>query len=374
MVRLLVCVRLLATATVAAGWRWQSGYAPLRLVACHNASLTQQFRQEYNGTIMSPTKSKMGPAYCLAVLPAGNGSQLSGAAVVAADCGDPRYGRQLWREPRGGVLVRQPGDASLCFAVGLRPGSANSTEGSQGSLLHNCSSAEAKFDFGFVGTSATTGSIVHRASGLCVTVGSCASAPPPPPKQRLKFNKGAAPCDIFAADGAPCVAAHSTTRALYAKYDGALYSVKRSSDNATKSIPVLAPGGYANVSMQDVFCADVDCVITKLFDQSPRGNDLVVFHYDTRRDRAANASADRHTVGGHAVYSLFIEPGMGYRTKPGAANGVAVGAEAQSIYMVTAGNNYNDKCCFDCECPAPAGRGFSFAALRHQADACAVQV
>src|SRR5678816_396948 len=31
------------------------------------------------------------------------------------------------------------------------------------------------------------------------------------------------PCDIYAAAGAPCVAAHSTTRALYAAYSGPLY-------------------------------------------------------------------------------------------------------------------------------------------------------
>ena len=33
------------------------------------------------------------------------------------------------------------------------------------------------------------------------------------------------PCDIYAAAGTPCVAAHSTTRALYAAYDGDRKSV-----------------------------------------------------------------------------------------------------------------------------------------------------
>lgn len=31
------------------------------------------------------------------------------------------------------------------------------------------------------------------------------------------------PCDLYAAGGTPCVAAHSTTRALYGSYNGALY-------------------------------------------------------------------------------------------------------------------------------------------------------
>ena len=33
------------------------------------------------------------------------------------------------------------------------------------------------------------------------------------------------PCDIFAAGGTPCVAAHSTVRALYGDYEGPLYEV-----------------------------------------------------------------------------------------------------------------------------------------------------
>jgi hypothetical protein len=98
--------------------------------------------------------------------------------------------------------------------------------------------------------------------------------------------------------------------------------------------------------VQDEFCAgaDVDCVISVLFDQSPYHNDLFVFHDATRQNRAANASADRHTVGGHAVYSLFAEPGVGYRSKPGAANGVALGVEPESMYMVVSGTHYNDRC------------------------------
>ena len=41
------------------------------------------------------------------------------------------------------------------------------------------------------------------------------------------------PCDIYAVAGDPCVAAHSTTRALYASYDGPLYQVLRQSDGKT---------------------------------------------------------------------------------------------------------------------------------------------
>src|SRR4051812_7177975 len=82
------------------------------------------------------------------------------------------------------------------------------------------------------------------------------------------------PCDLYGAGGTPCVAAHSTTRALSSSYNGPLYQVKRLSDNATKDIGVLAPGGYADAASQDAFCANTTCVITVIYDQSPKGNNL----------------------------------------------------------------------------------------------------
>src|SRR3954452_16168579 len=87
-----------------------------------------------------------------------------------------------------------------------------------------------------------------------------AHVPPPRPQ---------GPCDIYAAGGTPCVAAHSTTRALYASYNGPLYQVRRLSDNEVKNIGVVRPralpfpdpGGYADAAAQDAFCADTTCVI-----------------------------------------------------------------------------------------------------------------
>ena len=59
-----------------------------------------------------------------------------------------------------------------------------------------------------------------------------------------------APCDIFASGSTPCVAAHSTVRALFGKYNGSLYQVKRASDNATYDVSVISAGGYADASSQ----------------------------------------------------------------------------------------------------------------------------
>src|SRR5215813_5790903 len=69
------------------------------------------------------------------------------------------------------------------------------------------------------------------------------------------------PCDIYGAAGDACVAAHSTTRALYASYNGPLYQVLRQSDGKTLDIGVAQPaasdaGGYANAPAQDAFCAN----------------------------------------------------------------------------------------------------------------------
>src|ERR1041384_3910615 len=65
----------------------------------------------------------------------------------------------------------------------------------------------------------------------------------------------AAPCDIYASGGTPCVAAHSTTRALFDAYNGPLYQVRRSTDNATRDVGLLNAGGAANAATQHSFCA-----------------------------------------------------------------------------------------------------------------------
>src|SRR4051812_49715050 len=93
-----------------------------------------------------------------------------------------------------------------------------------------------------------------------------ASAQAPPRQTR--------PCDLYAAAGTPCVAAHSTTRALYASYNGPLYQVRRASDNTTRDVGVLSAGGYADAAAQDSFCSGTTCLITIIYDQSGRGNNL----------------------------------------------------------------------------------------------------
>src|SRR5438477_11739854 len=68
-------------------------------------------------------------------------------------------------------------------------------------------------------------------------------------------------CDIYASGGTACVAAHSTTRALFGAYNGRLYQVKRDSDAAVTDVRTLSAGGYANAGIQDQFCAGTTCRI-----------------------------------------------------------------------------------------------------------------
>ena len=82
------------------------------------------------------------------------------------------------------------------------------------------------------------------------------------------------PCVNYASGGTPCVAAHSTTRALFGTYTGPLYQVRRSSDNTYLSISPLSAGGVANAAAQDSFCSGTTCVISRIYDQTSRHNDL----------------------------------------------------------------------------------------------------
>ena len=156
------------------------------------------------------------------------------------------------------------------------------------------------------------------------------------------------PCDIFAKGETPCVAAHSTVRAMYSSYSGSLYQVKRASDNSLYNINTLAIGGFADAASQDSFCDSTSCVIQRIYDQSPNQNHLDIGPpggAHPAKDTPANATADGLTVGGHQVYSAYFEGGMGYRLDN--TTGIAKGDEAETIYMVTNGKHYNDRCCFD---------------------------
>src|ERR1700685_1685598 len=156
------------------------------------------------------------------------------------------------------------------------------------------------------------------------------------------------PCDIYASGGTPCVAAHSTTRSLYASYDGPLYQVRRASDGATTNISPLSAGGVANAAAQDSFCASTTCVITEISDQSGHGNNLTQAPAGGAAggpDNLANATAAPVMVGGHKAYGVYVAAGTGYRDD--ATSGIATGDNPEGEYAIFDGTHYNGGCCFD---------------------------
>ena len=162
---------------------------------------------------------------------------------------------------------------------------------------------------------------------------------------------GSSPCDIYGSAGTPCVAAYSTTRALYASYDGPLYQVRRTSDGARADVGLLAAGGYANAAEQDAFCSHTACVITEIYDQSPKANNLTIEGPGTApgftfgQDAGSNASALPVTAGGHKVNGLYIPGQTGYRNDT--TSGIAVNGQPEGTYMVASGTHVNSGCCFD---------------------------
>ncbi|MEO8314131.1 MAG: arabinofuranosidase catalytic domain-containing protein [Pseudomonadota bacterium] len=176
-----------------------------------------------------------------------------------------------------------------------------------------------------------------------------------PSRNALHRDKG--PCDIFAAGGTPCVAAHSTTRTLSASYNGPLYQVMRQSDGKTLDIGFVAPaaadaGGYADALVQDAFCVATLCVITRIYDQSGRSNHLYqappgTFVGPAKGGFNALPIADMApiTIAGHKAYGAFIMPGMGLRNND--STGIAINDEPEGIYYVIDGTHYDSGCCFD---------------------------
>ena len=84
------------------------------------------------------------------------------------------------------------------------------------------------------------------------------------------------PCDIYASGGTPCEAAYSSTRALFASYDGPLYQIQRASDNSTLNIGLESTGGVVDSAPQVSFCSGTTCTITLLYDQTSNGNNMPV--------------------------------------------------------------------------------------------------
>jgi len=123
--------------------------------------------------------------------------------------------------------------------------------------------------------------------------------------------------------------------------------VRRDSDKMNLSIGILPSTGFADAASQDKFCANTNCIVLTIFDQSPNGNHLKTNHPGRHFpvDQGVNASAHPIKLSGHNVYGAWFDEGMGYRNDN--TTGVAVGQEPESMYAVFGGGHYDDVCCFD---------------------------
>jgi hypothetical protein len=232
------------------------------------------------------------------------------------------------------------------------PGSGGSTgaAGSAGGSTGSAGSTGAAGRGGSTGSAGSGGSTgaAGSAGGSTGTGGSPASS---------------APCDILAAGGNPCVAAHSTVRILYASYTGPLYQVCKGASAAgpnscpggmTRDIGIVA-GGFADSGAQDTFCAGGACTISIIYDQSANANHLRPAPRGGAKatpDNPVNAADLKVNISGHPVYGVFIKPGMGYRagcTGCGVVTprGTATGDQPETEYMITSWNGLVDGCCFD---------------------------
>jgi len=159
------------------------------------------------------------------------------------------------------------------------------------------------------------------------------------------------PCDIYQAANTPCVAAHSTTRALYGAYSGALYQLRRQSDGSMMNVSVSAPGGYVDISVQDSFCTGTSCTISIIYDQSPQKNNLPKAGpslWMVNGGDEADASKGQIKINGHIAHGIYVDnPGSNVAYRNIQAIGLAKGDEPESMYAVLDGTWYSASCCFD---------------------------
>jgi hypothetical protein len=168
------------------------------------------------------------------------------------------------------------------------------------------------------------------------------------------------PCDIYASGGTPCEAAYSTTRALFAAYNGPLYQIQRSSDGSFLNVGLESTGGVVNAAPQVSFCSGTTCTITEIYDQTTNGNNLPVSAGKScsgcsnglggpgpnGSDLGANAMALPVTVGGQSAYGVLVNAiGTGYRDD--AAKNVPTGSQPEGVYMLSSSNLSSGGCCFD---------------------------
>ena len=199
------------------------------------------------------------------------------------------------------------------------------------------------------GATGTAGAGGRGGSGTAGTTGTGGSS----------TGRGDGPCDIYGAANMPCGAAYSMVRALSKSYTGPLYQVRSGSSSMNtgsggmlKDIPQLADG-FADTATQDAFCTTT-CTVSLLYDHSGNGNNLGVAKkglsaggmYSASDDFESAANKGMMMIGGHKVYSLYMNAREGYRIMTKGKN-VPTGSASQGIYELADGTHSGTQCCWD---------------------------
>jgi hypothetical protein len=276
--------------------------------------------------------------------PSGGGgasASTGGSSVTTPSLG----GSSAGPSPGGGGTMGAGGSMGSSLLSGGTPGVAGASASGGATSGGATSTATAIGSGGRISAGGQTGAGGTSGAGGSTATGGTTSS-------------SSGPCDIYAAANTPCVAAFSTTRALFGAYSGGLYQVKKM-DGSTKDVTPVSSGGVADSAIQDAFCAAKgSCTISIIYDQSGKGNHLTKApggskDYGPNNDVEAVADALPIKLGGHQVYGVHVvgssswtAPGqVGYRNTK--TNGIAKGDNPETEYMVTDGTYYNGQCCFD---------------------------
>ena len=165
-------------------------------------------------------------------------------------------------------------------------------------------------------------------------------------RSRTRGSNVRGPCDIYRDAGQPCVAAYSTVRRLLSTYAGPLYrsgagartrTPARVARRTTSGRPLMDSrtrrGWIPHVRAR---CAPSHCS-RPVWEGKPSrvrgGGCSVPGSYAALDDFESSATGESLMVGGHRVYSLYMEPRQGYRL-PRLGDGIPRGLEPQGIYML----------------------------------------
>jgi hypothetical protein len=145
-------------------------------------------------------------------------------------------------------------------------------------------------------------------------------------------------------------------RVLSKAYAGPLYQVRkgggaRNTGSGGSTQDIGTKDGFADSAAQDAFCGTDTCTVSKLYDQSGKGNDLTVSkkgcYTGTAGEDDYESSAKQKSlmVSGHKVYALYMNAHEGYRNNTSTA--MPANGAAQGIYELVDGTHWGGFCCWD---------------------------